>query len=651
MVKNKMKIIAFMLVVLLILSSVFIYYRYLQEKEIRSEKTDEPTIIDDRISPYENQGVFVEINRIRHRGLINELTKFGSRKWMIEPSFYYTVDIDGLQVNSRDASGLGAKSADQLFITWDTMFQEHKIPKDVEEEQEESTIIIQIIEVIKSGLLNLKTEDVVREEIKVTYDYRTGRWAGDDYPYDKDGYGHYLGDTFEIWFNIYQTGRDSDGIPYWTEVNILHTDPSVDDSFLDPDDDGIPTAWEWKWGYDPHSWDDHANLDPDIDGLENIEEYKVAKYFADPYSQDIYIEVDGMEKGGFFDPPHVMWEESMQGMIERFSEHNIRVYIDNGWPGTSQNAGGESLPHYDVTVDYLGMMRQFYIHHFPDERKGIFHYVVVGHGAGFSYPLVSNKYDTTHLGYNIRQMLNPFRNPYCVPTPRAWRVHLGAMLMHETAHTLGIYTPNIEGNDNHSALFALNPFSKEGREYAKTWGQYYSVTNYYWSTMMDWKKVLFDYSDGSNGPPYDYNDWEYLYLPFFQMEATFVEDVDATPPCHDRIVFENLTDLYLTGWFLNEELTDTYENDLQQRYDNKITISEPLANGLNWRIYTHIENYSSTNITNIRIYGQPRIPPTIDKYAGWSMIWEGTVDMYGNISIYDQQGITNEIQDQISSIR
>ena len=81
-------------------------------------------------------------------------------------------------------------------------------------------------------------------------------------------------------------------------MNILGTDPTVDDSKLDPDGDGIPTAWEWKWGYDPFTWDDHENLDPDLDGLSNIEEYQMAKWFADPFIQDIYYEVDYMGSGG-----------------------------------------------------------------------------------------------------------------------------------------------------------------------------------------------------------------------------------------------------------------------------------------------------------------------------------------------------------------
>ena len=44
-------------------------------------------------------------------------------------------------------------------------------------------------------------------------------------------------------------------------------------TFEDPDTDldGVPDWWETKWGYDPESWDDHLHLDPDTDGLHNIQ--------------------------------------------------------------------------------------------------------------------------------------------------------------------------------------------------------------------------------------------------------------------------------------------------------------------------------------------------------------------------------------------
>ena len=43
-----------------------------------------------------------------------------------------------------------------------------------------------------------------------------------------------------------------------------------------------------------------------MDGIENIEEYQMAKWFANPFIQDIYIEVDSMGGTGLLDPPHYL---------------------------------------------------------------------------------------------------------------------------------------------------------------------------------------------------------------------------------------------------------------------------------------------------------------------------------------------------------
>ena len=222
--------------------------------------------------------------------------------------------------------------------------------KDVKQETDKSEITIELYERVTSGLFGRRSNDILQETIHVTYDYRTGRWTGDDYLKDEDGLGHYLGENIELWFNIYQTDKDGDYIPYWIEQNVLKTDPRVSDLLKDPDSDGIPTTWEWRWGYDPFIWDNHEMLDPDIDGIQNTEEYIMEKYFSNPYQQDIYIETDGMVKNGILDIEHIWYEESNQIVIERFANMGINVYVDNGWHTGLTNNGGELLPHYK-TID------------------------------------------------------------------------------------------------------------------------------------------------------------------------------------------------------------------------------------------------------------------------------------------------------------
>lgn len=610
------------IIILLLFSGVYYAVVYFGEEESKdSSEEDQFPDIDDQISPGLNQALLVEINRIRHRGIVDAMLQRG-RSWQSPPSFYYSCTRDGNTFISKDESAAGGASSEQLFNTWDTMFKENRMQEDIEEEQETVDVTIKIIERVNTGLLGLQSNDVEKEEIQVTYDFRTGRWSGDDFFLDDDGYGHYVGTNFEVWFNIYQTDYDGDYIPYWTEVNVLHTDPMVDDSELDPDEDGIPTDWEWKWGYDPHCWDDHKNLDPDIDGLQNIEEYQMRKYFADPFIQDIYIEVDGMQQNSFIDKAHVFYEECEQLMIERFAQHGINMYFDNGWPDGPVNRGGELLEHYETISQESGVMLQFYRHNFADERKGIFRYLIVGHNAGFCIPSTLNRYDTMVIDSSpYKVYLRRFAF-----TPRTQRLVLTAAAMHELGHSLGIAPWTFQGCDN--LTFAAGRAAKQ--EYADTWGDYYSVMNYYHI----WDKTLVDYSDGSNGPPYDQDDWAYFYLPTFEIESNAVEDPIIEPPGTERLINETVEPVSSDAWKLDENITDA----------NRILLDD-LTNIPNMDVEYRVYLFDDEEVLNgmqplVNIYARPDVDPT---YAEWSLVAEGTLTADNTIEIYDQQEKIDEI--------
>ena len=504
--------ITLLVVACLVISSIFVYYTFVDKEDetVEEEPVGAGEYDLDKISPYTNQGLTLEILRIRHRGIIDVMMQRGNA-WKSKPEFYFISNIDDQEYVSKDVYAAGGAESEDLFNVWDTMFIENKIVRDAVEEQESSKITLKIIERTTSGLLGRRHQDTEKESISVTYDYRTGNWTGGDFINDSDGYGHYVGENFEVWFNVYQTDYDFDDIPYWTEVNILGTNPKQDDSKLDPDGDGIPTSWEYKWGYDPFVYDNHSILDPDKDGLENVEECFMKKYFADPYSQDIYLEADGMEKGGFFDPAHVFWEESQQILIERFAQHGIKLFIDYGWPGSPVNAGGELLIHYETISQDSGMMLQFYRNHFPDERKGIFRYVVIAHNAGFCHPAEYNKYDCMAVGTSPEKLYLK-RGAF---TGRTQRIVLAAGIMHEMGHSLSIGPWNVGGCDNITFAFGR----AEEQEFLDRWGDYRSVMSYYYI----WDKTLVDYSDGTNGPN-DVSDWDLLDLRFFQENAKVIED-------------------------------------------------------------------------------------------------------------------------------
>jgi len=595
-----------------------------------SEVGGETVTIDDKISPYENQGIFVQILRIRNRGLMNKMLTRGP-SWKEVPRFYYIVNVDGEEGNSK-----GYVGDEGVYTTYDTAGYESTITFDVDEEREYSKVVISIIEQQSKGIFGM--EEVEKERIELIYDYRTGRWTGDDYFGDKDGMGHYLGKNYEVWFNIYQSDYDNDGIPYWIERNVLGTDPTRDDSKLDPDNDGIPTSWEWKYGYDPFTYNDHQNLDPDIDGIENIEEYKMRNYFANPLQPDIYIETDGMQKRGFFDIPHIFYKESQQMIIERFARHGINVYIDDGWMDGSPKGGGEMLPYTRNMDDVMGkQLLAFYKHHFPDERKGIFRYVVIGDredGGGFITPVVYNKFDAIYVSNGWKSLKTRLAF-----TPREIRVMLAKAVLHELGHSIGLMPITFPGIDLMSRRFGDRYPSMSDADYEGYLKNYYSVMNYQYIYNKPFffsenGTYLFDYSDGSNGPPYDQNDWEHIYLPTFQLDVPFYEE-PSDENFEDIEVVNEYPGVIEEGWIYDENLTKKYSKEFKKMAMVKNTDVD---------IKVFVKPSASKNEYNLRIYAKPKVEPV---FAVWSLVEEGYVDENGTISFYSQQDMINEIKEAI----
>ena len=612
--KNGRLILVVMVILVLVFAGAVVYFVFMKlgEKQVAVEETK--MIYDTRISPDIIQGLTVEVLRIRNRGLMDKMLTVGT-SWKQTPSFYWIIDVDGKVADSLGYVGLGSSGT---FDTWDNLGLETKQNYYIGEEHETSDISISLMEQVKTGLFGRKTTSVEKETIRLVYDFRTGRWSGDDTMMDSDGYGHYLGEYYEVWFNVYQSDFDHDGIPYWTEVNVLGTDSTVDDSELDPDADGIPTSWEWKWGYDPWAWDDHRILDPDVDGLDNIEEYQMRKYFANPFQPDIYIETDGMNRKNWGDIDHVFWKESQQMVIERLAQHGMWVYIDDGWNDGPVNGGGEMLPFIEEIDDVVGgQIKAFYDHNFADARKGIFRYVVIANKLGWISPPSYNSFDTINVGTNVRQA----RRLYVALTPRYHRVVLAKKILHELGHSIGLLPSEYPGVDIMTPVGLRYP-NMPAKEYEQYLNDYHSIMNYQWM----WKdRKLFDYSTGSNGAPYDQADWDHIYVPTFQTDAvSYEESVDES--FEDFEIVNDYQGVQLKGWIYNENLTNEYFGELTRLVYVKNT-------NCSMRVYVKTQN-GSHDLQDVRVYAMPNVSPT---HTVWSLVAQGTLTPTRELTIYSLQ--------------
>ncbi len=341
-------------------------------------------------------------------------------------------------------------------------------------------------------------------EVNLFYSLKTGHWTGDDQIGDPSGYGRLNGcddgslytkdQDCELWFDIYQIDNDGDGIPQWIEENIYHTSPAVNDAYIDPDNDNIPLWWEWKWGYNPFVYDDHDTLDPDNDGIENIEEFITNEWvYSDPFRKDLFVEMDLMEEGPNGEQT-VFPYGSVELLRDAYHKHNWMYHFDDGDIG---EGGGELIPFDEETNDSeLGDIYNEYFLHGNESfwRRGIFHYGLFI----YNYHL----HGGNAFGTNAFQISsNYLEDKVKIPHLKRDIVYASAF-MHETGHTLGIFHFNTPGCDDQMSKF---PYQKN----FWMWRPYKSVMNY------GYMYKMVDYSDGSHGQN-DFDDWNRMDLTFFQ---------------------------------------------------------------------------------------------------------------------------------------
>lgn len=343
----------------------------------------------------------------------------------------------------------------------------------------------------------------------ITFDRYTGHWSGDDSLHDSSGYGRFNGcddesyydneNDVELCFSLSIIDEDGDGIPQWYEEHIYHTNPAIDNTADDEDQDDIPLYWEYHWGYDPFIFEDHHILDPDQDGLSNYEEYLVSTWGSDPFCDDMFMELDQMEIGpngeGAFVP-----NQSLIQVEQTYAKRNIKFHVDDGCMG-----GGEIIPYSPLLL--MGQGRQYYQHYFLNNdadnwRRGVFRYAL------FVYehlPIRGMEFPGEHT---ILLYFIPGLNSFVISTSmyelmnKAPEESCQHVILHELGHTCGMCMGRPLGCDNQ--LMRI-PFSFQ----TILFKNYKSVMNYKYAY------TLLDYSDGTHGFG-DYDDWGNLDLSYFQ---------------------------------------------------------------------------------------------------------------------------------------
>jgi len=321
---------------------------------------------------------------------------------------------------------------------------------------------------------------------------------------------------------------DMDGLSERYE-KMIGMDPSKADS----DGDGLYDGWVdtdssrmWNTGDGFGEIGDPRNAAGQVNGV-NIGRGSIATLFdkkeanPNPLCLEMYLEVDRM--GGAELP-----SSAVNRVVDAFAEHMIRLHVDDGWKtgvaGPAGGTGGESsLPR----ITPLWMLRapgasdDFYdlkATHFDANRRGVFHYVIVGHRIQFRDG--SGNINTNATGIAAWSGSNIDGDDFFL-ADEAIRARVGALnrtpnvgrsgvLMHELGHSLGLNPPGFvpgpfAGIDNTSTDRLSPTFN------AALFTNYRSVMNYRYTT-----DGLVDYSDGKNGRDAlgnpDHDDWSAINL-------------------------------------------------------------------------------------------------------------------------------------------
>ena len=484
---------------LLVLTIIFPLVTTAQSSIIRDTHEDIDTLVDVEVT--------IEILAIRYletelsvsfeellpwfTQLIDPVQKFGGE--MInndDPNFYLKVFINNIEFTS------------DIWANSSYVYEKWSATLNVPDNQEFVDVQIQLWNVQDGENIACDISgNSEKYEADLTYSIKTGKWNGDDSLKDSSGYGRLCGtddgtiyehdNDCEVWFTIYQNDYDGDGIPYWMEENVYHTDPLKKDDD-DSDNDRIPLSWEYKWGYNPFKYENHEELDPDEDSINNYEEYLTSEWLSDPFRKDVFIELDMMEDGP--NGEKVYFPRNSEELLNTaFNRQNIVFHLDYGDMG-----GHEKVPFDELSTrkELETVYENYFLHgDSTNWRKGVFHYGIVTYNVNSApgWCFRCNAFQLASLGME-KLTRYAFLDREII---------YASGYMHELGHTFSFYP--IPGHNQVSQY---------------PWQLGYWINRPYKSCMnYGWVYTLVDYSDGSRLPP-DIDDWERIDFESFEDEWT-----------------------------------------------------------------------------------------------------------------------------------
>ncbi len=280
---------------------------------------------------------------------------------------------------------------------------------------------------------------------------------------------------------------------YMVDDTFDPTEKEINFSENDTDNDKVPDWWEEKWGYNPNKWDDHKNLDPDEDALNNIEECFTDQWESNPFKKDIFLEIDwlaSIKPNQSNNPP----EELLEELVLTFKKHDIDLHIDTGNLG-----GGEEIPFFESNFSYIELVNlywDYFLHNdLKNPRKGIFHYeLICSYGPDLNFPFFGwDNLDFIAVSADWLKDKNPMNSKD--------RLIIGATV-HSLGHTLGLIADTYGGIDNMAASIPLSV-------------QWWKYHNYKSSMNYKYKYKIFTFSDGTHGYG-DFDDWSNINFAFFK---------------------------------------------------------------------------------------------------------------------------------------